>query len=121
MSRNVSLLASVSPKFTEETLETILRKTTGETCVKVTDWEFEPGAEEGSTDPSIVYRITVIGIVNNEPIRVPIIVKALPNNRCARKTFRSLEFSRNEINFYSKVSIQFISLNKARCEIIIVN
>ncbi|XP_034940347.1 uncharacterized protein [Chelonus insularis] len=103
MGKDISLLEEISNKLTEKTLRDILVKKTGKESVEVTGWEFEPGSNKGDNYLSIVYRVTIDGIVDGENIHTKVVIKGLPHNEATRKTFRSAEFFSNEVNFYVKV------------------
>lgn len=103
MTKDKEILKSISKLFTEKTLENVVRKATGENDIEIIDWKSEEASAKGDSYLSTVTRITIEAIVNNKKNDFKIVVKSLPENLVRRKTFRSTEFFRNEITFYSKV------------------
>ncbi|CAO1422867.1 unnamed protein product [Diamesa serratosioi] len=95
-------LADISCKFTEQHLNEIIIQSGG---VKYTSWEFDgDGSKKGDSYLSEVYKLAVHGLNDkNQEMIVNVIIKATPKNIARRKTFRSSDFFRNEINFYNYV------------------
>ncbi|XP_020296161.1 uncharacterized protein LOC109861068 [Pseudomyrmex gracilis] len=98
-------LSEVSDKFTEEILRDILcKENNGE--VQLTGWSFRGGFTKGDSYLSTVNKGTIYGIVDGDPkknVKVDFVVKSIPKNVGRRNTFRSAEFFRNEIVFYTQV------------------
>lgn len=98
-------LSDVSDKFTEEVLADVLRRACNGK-VQLTDWNFGEGFAKGDSYLSTVNKGKLYGIVDGNPrqqVQVNFVVKSIPKNVGRRKTFRSGEFFRNEIIFYTKV------------------
>jgi len=107
-SKNRINLNEVSDKFTEELLTDILCKESNGKKVQLTDWDFGEGFAKGDSYLSIVNKGKIYGIIDGDPqqhVQVNFVVKSIPKNIGRRKTFRSAEFFRNEIIFYTKVRI----------------
>ncbi|KAG8362510.1 uncharacterized LOC105273004 [Fopius arisanus] len=102
-----SLLASVSSKFTEETLRNVLIKLTGDDGAVVTSWNVEAAAGKGDNYLSVVSRVTIDGLVQGKSSRNTVIVKAIPTNKTRNTIFRSKDFFKNETAFYTKVIALF--------------
>lgn len=93
--------ADISAKFNEETLDEIIRNAGG---AKHTSYKFGEGGKKGDSYLSRVFRICVYGVKEEgEELEVNVIVKGMPANLHRRRLFRSVDFFRNEINFYTKV------------------
>ncbi|RLU27117.1 hypothetical protein DMN91_000916 [Ooceraea biroi] len=106
-------LSEINVKFTEQVLTDILCKAYNGTEIKLTDWNFGEGFAKGDSYLSTVNKGKVYGITQDDSkqqVRVNFVIKSIPKNVGRRKTFRSAEFFRNEIIFYTKASIQRISL-----------
>ena len=103
MSKDLGLLLGISKFFTEDTLNEILRKSTGENNATVTGWSFKPSMNRGDGYMSQINRITVHGEVGGKGTEVQLVVKSLPKNIGRRKTFRSVDFFHNEVMFYKEV------------------
>ncbi|KAK0076663.1 hypothetical protein PV325_005040 [Microctonus aethiopoides] len=114
MTKDYQRLAIVSKLFTEKTLKDILLNKTGGKNVSVTGWIFGDASAKGDSYLSTVDRITIEGIVDEEPITVKVVVKSLPRNLGRRKTFRSTDFFYNEIIFYSKIVPVFDKFIKSK-------
>lgn len=111
MSRDKNLLEGVSKYFTEKTLQNIVAKVHNEdpqNC-EILSWDFGNASAKGDSYLSTVDRITIKSKVMGIEKEVKIVVKSIPNNVGRRKTYRSDEFFRNEINFYTEVSSSFIT------------
>ncbi|XP_046484171.2 uncharacterized protein [Neodiprion pinetum] len=107
MSKDKSLLSGVSKLFTEQTLEDIIRKTTGEKDVEILSWDFGEASKKGDGYLSIVDRVTVKGEAGGKPASVSLVVKSMPQNIGRRKTFRSKDFFYNEIICYTEIFPKF--------------
>ncbi|XP_043288986.1 uncharacterized protein [Venturia canescens] len=103
MDKDLHLLSGVSKYFTEETLQNAIRKLTGSSDVTITGWTFKPPPTKGDSYLAQVDRITVFANADGKDIEKKLVVKSLPKNIGRRKTFRSVEFFHNEINFYKEV------------------
>ncbi|XP_020710180.1 uncharacterized protein LOC105689851 [Athalia rosae] len=114
MPKDKELLWGVSDLFTEETLEEILRKASGEEDVKVSSWDFGEAGKQGDGYLSVVNRIKVEGEAGGKPVEVSLVVKSLPRNIARRKTFRSEEFFRNEIACYVDIFPKFKEFLEAK-------
>ncbi|ALC49638.1 CG2004 [Drosophila busckii] len=92
----------ISICFNEEILDEIIREAGGS---KHTSYKFGEGGKKGDSYLSRVFRLCVYGIKEPEgrEMEVNIIVKGMPDNIHRRRLFRSADFFRNEINFYTKV------------------
>ncbi|XP_052902739.1 uncharacterized protein LOC128310196 isoform X2 [Anopheles moucheti] len=97
-------LSDISAKFTEETLDEIVRSAGGKRCIS---WKIpETNFTKGDAYLSELYRIQLTGEPNEpdqEPMVVNVVVKTIPKNVGRRNTFRSADFFRNEVNFYNVV------------------
>lgn len=100
-------LSQLSDKFNENVLIDILSKGCDGKEVELLDWNFGEGFTKGDSYLSVVNKGKVSGITNEERqhVQVNFVVKSLPRNIGRRNTFRSVEFFRNEINFYTKARI----------------
>lgn len=108
MSRDVKELKQVSELFTEDTLKEIIRKAKNcdeKDVVNVESWDFGSANKKGDSYLSTVSRVTLKATINDgQKVQVKIVVKALPSNIGRRKTYRSVDFFKNEIAFYSQVN-----------------
>ncbi|XP_011334933.1 uncharacterized protein LOC105277902 [Ooceraea biroi] len=103
-------LSEINVKFTEQVLTDILCKAYNGTEIKLTDWNFGEGFAKGDSYLSTVNKGKVYGITQDDSkqqVRVNFVIKSIPKNVGRRKTFRSAEFFRNEIIFYTKVVPKF--------------
>lgn len=105
MGKDQCLLKSVSDFFTEETLKEIVAKDKNldPAQIKIDSWDFGAATGKGDNYLSEVSKVLVVSRLKNEVFYTKIVVKSLPKNPGRRKTFRSAEFFRNEIIFYSEV------------------
>ncbi|XP_062559062.1 uncharacterized protein LOC134223866 [Armigeres subalbatus] len=107
----------VSPKFDESVLDDIIRVSGGNKC---TSWSFvDSEFGKGDSYLSEVYRITLKDettktAADSSPLIVRVIVKTIPKNVGRRKTFRSADFFRNEINFYNVVLSEFVKFQQTK-------
>ncbi|XP_063988964.1 uncharacterized protein LOC135168566 [Diachasmimorpha longicaudata] len=106
-STDKNLLASVSSKFTEETLRSVLVRLTGDLGAVVSAWNVEPAAGKGDNYLSVVSRVTIGGKVHGKPVQSTVIVKAIPTNKTRNLIFRSKDYFKNETAFYTKVIALF--------------
>lgn len=99
---SASTFADISAKFDEATLDEIIRNAGG---TKHTSYKFGEGGKKGDSYLSRVFRICVYGVKEpeGEQLEVNVIVKGMPANLHRRRLFRSVDFFRNEIHFYTKV------------------
>lgn len=106
MSKDKSLLESVSKYFTENTLQNIVAKVCKEDIenIEVISWDFGNASKVGDSYLGKIDRIVIKSRVKDEVKEVRIVVKSLPNNIGRRKTYRLDEFFHNEIIFYSEVT-----------------
>lgn len=100
----------ISAKFNETLLVKILQELYCVNDVSIKSIKFNSDSKKGDSYLSTVTRLIVEANGQNtgdeEPnvnINLPLIAKALPNNESRRKTFRSLDFFRNEVIFYNKI------------------
>ncbi|KAH8304721.1 hypothetical protein KR044_007259 [Drosophila immigrans] len=95
-------LADISAKFTEATLDEIIHSIGG---TRHTSYEFGAGGKKGDSYLSRVFRLCVYGVKEPEgkQLKVNVIVKGMPANLHRRRLFRSVDFFRNEIAFYTSV------------------
>lgn len=95
-------LENISPKFDSATLDGILKEFGGNKC---TSWHFEDsGLGKGDCYLSEVFRLRAVdgtSCKDGKPLEVKLVVKTIPKNVARRKTFRSADFFRNEVNFYN--------------------
>ncbi|KAL7015018.1 hypothetical protein ACKWTF_016247 [Chironomus riparius] len=103
----------ISPNFTEEHLNEIIKKFGG---VKYTSLAFEGNAgKKGDGYLSEVYKVVVTGEDDKgKSFDVHVIIKTTPKSIARRKTFRSADFFRNEINFYNCVISKFIEFQSVK-------
>ncbi|XP_030378580.1 uncharacterized protein LOC115627143 [Scaptodrosophila lebanonensis] len=94
--------ADISSKFSETTLDEIIQHSGG---TKHTSYKFGEGGKKGDSYLSKVFRLCVYGVneKDGKELEVNVIVKAMPDNLNRRRLFRSVDFFRNEIHFYTKV------------------
>lgn len=105
-------METISPKFTEQTLDLIVRRHGG---VKHTSWRFGEEFPKIYTFSSDIHRLIVTGMnEDGSEFELRLIVKAMPQNMAQRKTFRSVDFFRNEGNFYNVVLKKYADFQKAR-------
>ncbi|KAJ8664999.1 hypothetical protein QAD02_006661 [Eretmocerus hayati] len=116
MSKDQSLLESVSKFFTESTLADIVAKVfeVNSKDVRVLSWDFGNASGKGDSYLSTVDRVIIKSNVKNEEKEVKLVVKSLPNNMGRRKTYRSAEFFHNEILFYTEIAEKFEEYLKAK-------
>ncbi|XP_050458494.1 uncharacterized protein LOC126855135 isoform X2 [Cataglyphis hispanica] len=103
-------LNEVSDKFTEEVLTDILCKAYNGKKVQLTDWNFGERFAKGDSYLSTVNKGKLYGIIDGDPqqnVQVNFVVKSIPKNIGRRKTFRSADFFRNEILFYTQIVPKF--------------
>lgn len=103
MAKNKDILTGLSKLLTEKTLENIVKQATGGKNIEIVDWKSEGASKKGDSYLSTVTRLTIEAIVDNKKNNLKVVIKSLPDNLGRRKTFRSAEFFRNEITFYTKV------------------
>jgi len=105
-------LSEISNKFTKQVLTDILCKVYNGKEILLTDWNFGEGFAKGDSYLSTVNKGKVYGITkdNSKHVQVNFVVKSIPKNVGRRKTFRSAEFFRNEILFYTQASILFYTI-----------
>lgn len=103
---NSDVLLQISQEFTEDTLVSILKKSAVADDVELVRYEIIGGASRvGDSYLSTLNRLRVEGMVNKKPYSLAVIVKGLPANIGRRKTFRSVEFFRNEAAFYNEARL----------------
>ncbi|XP_012229629.1 uncharacterized protein [Linepithema humile] len=108
-SKNCVDLSEVSDKFTKEVLTDVLCKAHGKK-VQLVDWDFGEGFAKGDSYLSTVTKGVVYGITDDDSkqhVQVNFVVKSIPKNVGRRKTFRSSDFFRNEIMFYTQIVPKF--------------
>ncbi|XP_055840577.1 uncharacterized protein LOC129908231 isoform X2 [Episyrphus balteatus] len=95
-------LSEISKFFTEKSLDEIIIKAGG---TKHTSFKFGKGFKKGDSYLSKVFRLCVYG--EHETLKtkqeINLIIKSMPDNLARRKLFRSADFFRNEIYYYTKV------------------
>ncbi|KAH8275950.1 hypothetical protein KR018_001900 [Drosophila ironensis] len=115
MTSSFPSFADISAKFSEATLDEIIRKAGG---TKHTSYKFGPSGKKGDAYLSRVFRITIYGVKESDQgeqeLQVNVIVKAMPDNLHRRRLFRSVVFFRNEIHFYTKVIPAIEAFQKSR-------
>ncbi|KAG5668327.1 hypothetical protein PVAND_016271 [Polypedilum vanderplanki] len=99
-------LQEISPNLTEDHLHEIIRKFGG---VKYTSWSFDGNAaKKGDSYLSELHKVIVTGEDDKgKSLSIHLIIKTSPKSAGRRKTFRSAEFFRNEINFYEIIAKNF--------------
>ncbi|KAJ0171988.1 hypothetical protein K1T71_012751 [Dendrolimus kikuchii] len=103
MYEDFSTLTHVSPILTNDTLSKALSKWFEEPII-FTNWEYVSETGKGDSYLSEVIRIKIFGKDQNDsPKHVQVILKNIPKSLSRRLTYRSDEFFKNEINFYTKV------------------
>ncbi|XP_015180562.1 PREDICTED: uncharacterized protein LOC107068536 [Polistes dominula] len=107
-------LNTVSAKLTKEVLESILAAEHNVKDVKVIDWDFDDASVKGDSYLTIVNKVKVNGIANGKPVQTDIVIKSLPKNLGRRKSFRSIDFFKNEVVFYTKVIPKFEQFLKSK-------
>lgn len=114
---SIMQLEDVSPKFNEAVLNGIIKDYGGNKC---TSWRFADGQfGKGDSYLSEVFRIEVEDETSRQAegdtaLKVNLVVKCIPKNVARRKTFRSADFFRNEINFYNVVMSEFYKFQKEK-------
>lgn len=117
MSSSTVKLDIISPKFNEALLNDIIQDHGGHKC---TSWRFADGQfGKGDSYLSEVFRIEVEDETSRQAdgdtaLKVNMVVKCIPKNVGRRKTFRSADFFRNEINFYNVVMSEFYKFQKEK-------
>ncbi|EDV33769.1 uncharacterized protein Dana_GF19128 [Drosophila ananassae] len=117
MSATFPSFADISSKFSESTLDEIIKNAGG---TRHTSYKFGPSGKKGDAYLSRVFRITIYGVKEGaadqktEQLEVSVIVKAMPDNLHRRRLFRSVIFFRNEIHFYTKVIPAIEAFQKSR-------
>ncbi|XP_055541041.1 uncharacterized protein LOC129727327 [Wyeomyia smithii] len=109
-------LDNISPMFNGATLNDIISDYGGHNC---TSWHFEDsGLGKGDCYLSEVYRMRVVDDTSrkddDKPLEVKLVIKTIPKNVGRRKTFRSADFFRNEINFYNIVMKEFYKFQEEK-------
>ncbi|XP_076248507.1 uncharacterized protein LOC143188240 isoform X2 [Calliopsis andreniformis] len=107
ISKDYEKLNDVSNCFTEETLRNILCSEHKGKNADILSWDFGESTTVGENYLSTVNKIKVTGIVDGKQVETKIVVKSLPKNLGRRRTYRSTDFFRNEIQFYTKVVPKF--------------
>ncbi|XP_044254739.1 uncharacterized protein LOC123005162 [Tribolium madens] len=98
----------ISPKFTQQVIDDIIKKKSGLSDVSVKKIEIGASSKKGDSYLSNICRFTIDANGKNkkgneESISIPVIVKYFPKNIARRNTYRSADFFENEIIFYEKV------------------
>ncbi|XP_014366109.2 uncharacterized protein LOC106716940 [Papilio machaon] len=108
-------LTQVSPALTEDKINSALSDWFRESVV-FTRWEYVGEIGKGDSYLSEVRKIRIHGVNHYGVDRnIQVILKTIPRNICRRLTFRSDQFFKNEIAFYTKVLpnlLQFQSTTK---------
>ncbi|KZC04967.1 PREDICTED: uncharacterized protein LOC107193292 [Dufourea novaeangliae] len=107
MTKDYGKLKDVSEHFTENKLQEILLDVHKGQKANVLNWYFNEASAKGDNYLSTVNKIKIVGNVDGKEVQVSLVVKSLPNNIGRRNTYRSVEFFRNEILFYTKVVPKF--------------
>jgi len=101
------LQGKISPKFDEALLLDILKNSVDGDCDEVTvdGVDFGAAQKKGDAYLSTVTRFTVNFTYKNgnkkKKSSLPLIAKSLPTNIARRKTFRSVDFFKTEVAFYT--------------------
>lgn len=96
-------LSEISPAFTTNVLDDIVKAKGG---FKHLGWEFKGGFDKGDSMLSEQFRVEIEALKSehsSETFNIYTVIKSFPKNVARRKSFRSGDFFRNEINFYQKV------------------
>ncbi|XP_067003280.1 uncharacterized protein [Anabrus simplex] len=115
--KNKDLLKQISPKLSEECLQRYLRMSSGVKDINLVKYDIGGSdTAKGDSYLSIVTRLKVEGLSlsDNKTHTLSLIVKGLPANIGRRKTFRSCEFFRNEVNFYNEVLPRFLTFQEKK-------
>lgn len=105
--KDYSKLKGVSDYFTEQSLQDILCMLRNGKNAEILSWDFGEASAKGDSYLSTVNKIKITGIVDGKQEQASIVVKSLPKNIGRRRTYRSEEFFRNEIIFYTKIISEF--------------
>ncbi|EFA02417.1 uncharacterized protein LOC663797 [Tribolium castaneum] len=102
----------ISPKFTQQVINDIIKKKSGLSDICVKKIELGASSKKGDSYLSNICRFTINATGktqegHQESISIPVIVKYLPKNIARRKTYRSTDFFENEIIFYEKILSAF--------------
>ncbi|XP_053620186.1 uncharacterized protein LOC128680798 [Plodia interpunctella] len=106
-------LTHVSPVLTNEALSGALTKWFGEDTA-FTHWEYISETGKGDSYLSDLIRIRIFGQSQNGNKHVQVILKTIPKNIARRLTYRSDEFFKNEINFYTKVLPELLKFQSTK-------
>lgn len=102
MNKNYAKLKEISTYFTEETLKNILHIIYNGREINILNWNFFSPNLKGDNYLSIINKVKVTGNIDGKKLEVNLVVKSLPTSISRRNAYRSPEFFRNEIAFYTK-------------------
>lgn len=108
INKNYAKLKEISTYFTEETLKNILHIIYNGKEINILSWDFLSPNFKGDNYLSIINKIKVTSTIDGKEIILNLLVKSLPTSINRRIAYRSPEFFRNEIAFYTKVKNCFI-------------
>ncbi|XP_050669378.1 uncharacterized protein LOC126968404 isoform X1 [Leptidea sinapis] len=95
-------LIEISPLLTDHEISKALTDWFKE-AVTFTKWEYVDETGKGDSYLSEVIRIRIYGKTDDTLRHIQVVLKTIPKNICRRLTYRSHDFFKNEINFYTKV------------------
>ncbi|KAG6797668.1 hypothetical protein HZU73_06988 [Apis mellifera caucasica] len=107
MNKNYAKLKEISTYFTEETLKNILHIIYNGREINILNWNFFSPNLKGDNYLSIINKVKVTGNIDGKKLEVNLVVKSLPTSISRRNAYRSPEFFRNEIAFYTKIVPKF--------------
>ncbi|XP_049830763.1 uncharacterized protein LOC126272167 isoform X3 [Schistocerca gregaria] len=109
-------LLKISPMFKEHFLTDILKDMSGQPDAALKSYTLSPMADQADCYASDIRRIRIEGTSHNgsKACSVSVIIKALPSNICHRKSFKLVEFYRNEVNFYKEVFEKLMAFQKRK-------
>ncbi|KAK9730814.1 Ecdysteroid kinase-like family [Popillia japonica] len=113
------LTDKISPGFTENVLNDILRKQSGFTNVAIKEIKFSFSSKKGDSYLSNITRFTIEGTGNsgsdkNVDFQAHIIVKSIPESQVRAKSFRSDDFFKSEIYFYNQIWPKLDAFQKSK-------
>jgi len=105
-------LTDISTALTDEILQDIVTKKFGPSA-KYVSWRFTGGFKKGDSYLSEVFKVEIdIKTTGDELAKLYTVIKSVPKNVGRRKTFRSADFFRNEINFYQHILKSFFEFQE---------
>ncbi|XP_044729466.1 uncharacterized protein LOC123292817 [Chrysoperla carnea] len=125
-STDLEFLTSISNKFTIRTLLDAIKNYSNVDNVKFQKIEQVPNNfKKGDSYMSSLFRFIIIGTADDGTgerlVNIPVVVKSIPKNIARKKTFRSQDFFKTEINFYTKVWPKLLEFQKEKNAIVFNN